>query len=745
MPSRKARGGGRQPGPSRTGIGIKSKQRETRRSAAVPRAAAVAEDEVAPEEQPTVHKKRKLEQPPSLEAHVRFFALSQLRCTGAYDDTRPWPKRRRVESKKKHGQDQMEQPVQMPPHGCGPPPTSAMSRLPQALQIRTKQQQQQNDPVTSMGILGKLPTETRDAIFRHVLVWPGDVRVLQGWSLAFPRTRPRLPGVALLRTCEVLRRQGARLLYGENRFVHLVRDPPAADAETTRRVLRGVYGYGSCGAGNGGPILGGLNIPIDRYGHLIRHVAIVVEANRMADREHRDNFLRSIAKLGPGGGLPFPANLHTVTIQVPALSGKDLQRGYGYCQHHHGGDGGGDNGGGGECDQDIVVPICSFFDSKAISALKRLNTKFIRILATDRCDRLLESVIDLRYYSTKQHHAQISNGSNNNSGEEDPAARDQVLMVAREERACRAIARLQTLSYNLQLLALYPQNAMRKRDMWTVVERDKPVIEYIELGQDFRDSVELESPPPPSRPRGRKREKERGQQQQLTEKWLEEIETGTTGAGNGNGESSSSSQPQQQQQFLHGDTGSPPLHELEARLSLLKAATDDSGGNIQAPPKATTIDAAATSARKGKNKISIKIKPKKDTAETTMVPKKRHQQQQAGKNSKAPRPPPETEAQIIAREREIDRINRMAAPAVALMRAERIAKEKEQAAKEAAAAAAAAARAAGKHGEGGGGGEKNAYATAPACGANSTVVPSIATPATTTTPATSSSNGADTN
>ncbi len=172
-------------------------------------------------------------------------------------------------------------------------------------------------------------------------------------------------------------------MYGENRFVHLMRDPD----RVSPLVLRGVYG--------------GLRIPVDRYGHLIRHVAIVVEANRMADREHRDNFARSIAKLGPGGGLPFPANLHTVTIEVPALCVSDM-------------------GGWHKSESDLSsVPICDFFDDKAIAALKRLSAKFIRVLATDRRGRLLESTIDLRSYSVVDVSAQDFDGN--------PAHKDSVL------------------------------------------------------------------------------------------------------------------------------------------------------------------------------------------------------------------------------------------------------------------------------------------------------------------------------
>lgn len=399
-------------------------------------------------------------------------------------------------------------------------------------------------------------------------------------------------------------------VYGENRFVHLMRDPPAADVATPL-VLRGVYG--------------GLRIPVHQYGHLIRHVGIVVEANRMADREHRDNFTRSIAKLGPGGGLPFPANLHTVTIEVPALCVSDM-------------------GGWHQSESDLYsVPICDFFDEKAIAALKRLSTKFIRIVATERRGLLLEGTIDLRSYSTKLHHDRDGEGG------DDPATRDQVLMDSREAQARKAIAQLQIIRHNLLLLALYPRTEIRDRRMWTIVERQKPVVENVELADDFNDWGELESPSPQPR---KKRAKGR-----LTEKWLE-------GAQDGNGG----------EDLIDVDS---PVNDLEEKLNRLKFAS---------PSKATaTATGTATTPAAHKDKGKGKGKAK---ATPVAAPSKKDKKKRTGDES---RPPLNEAAQIRINER-MDSINRKAAPGVALIKAERIAAEKRKAAEQAAAAAREAVR-----------------------------------------------------
>ncbi|RYP67221.1 hypothetical protein DL770_008652 [Monosporascus sp. CRB-9-2] len=471
----------------------------------------------------------------------------------------------------------------------------ATAMVPRALWRRSRD----HDPIASMGAFGKLPAEIRDEVFRQVLVWPRDIRVLRGWTLVFPRQRPRLAaGLALLRTCEVLRLQATRILYGENTFLYLIRDPSDAHP-ATRPVLRGVYGNSV--------------IPVDRYGHLIRRVKVVVEANRMCGREYRDNFIKAVTKFE--GGLAIPATLRTITIEVPALTALDLG-----------------NGG-----NPLHVPICNFFGgdgSRVLSALKKINVQYIRVLATDRTARLFEGLIDMRCYASQKY--------NKNRGD-DPAAGDEVMMNTRKTRIAKAEARLNSLPYYLQLLALDPEEAIRRRRFWTRIQREEePVFEEQRLGDDRPESV-VASPTP--QPRRRLMSRKR-----LTEQWLEDEAPET----------------ETRSEFELSDSStSPPADGLEDILNRSEALT-------------------AAPAKKKRTNIHINIAPKKAAATKT---------KQHSKDNNARVTPPATELDRIRMSQKADRLSKAAASSVAALRAYRIAAEQRKAAREAAAAAAAAAAA----------------------------------------------------
>ncbi|RYP12628.1 hypothetical protein DL767_011163 [Monosporascus sp. MG133] len=565
--------------------------------------ASAAQDEA---EQAMRQKRRKLEQPPAPIYRDRFFAHSQKRSTRAYDDRLP-AKRRKTSKSDRRLPRGFEKPPRLPDDSMVfaagstahltfgmPRDRLATAMVPRALRRRSRD----HDPIASMGAFGRLPAEIRDEVFRQVLVWPRDIRVLRGWTLVFPRQRPRLAaGLALLRTCEVLRLQGTRILYGENTFLYLIRDPSDAHP-ATRPVLRGVYGNSV--------------IPVDRYGHLIRRVKVVVEANRMCGREYRDNFIKAVTKFE--GGLAIPATLRTITIEVPALTALDLS-----------------NGG-----DPLHVPICNFFSgdgSRVLSALKKINVQYIRVLATDRTARLFEGWIDMRYYASQKY--------NKNRGD-DPAAGDQVMMNTRKKNAAKAEARLNSLPYNLQLLALDPEEAVRRRRFWTVIQREEePVFEEQRLGDDRPESVIASPTPQPGRRlMSRKR---------LTEQWLEdeapEIET--------------------RSEFELRDASTPPpADELEEILSKSNAVT-------------------AALARKKRTNIHINIAPKKAATTNT---------KQHSKDKGARAIPPVTKLDRIRMTQKADRLSKAAASAVAELRAYRIAAEQRKAAREAAAAAATANR-----------------------------------------------------
>ncbi|RYP10504.1 hypothetical protein DL765_008073 [Monosporascus sp. GIB2] len=573
--------------------------------------ASAAQDEA---EQAIRQKKRKLEQPPPPIYRDRFFAYSRKRSTRAYDDQLP-AKRRKTNKSGRRLPWAFEKPPRLPDgrmiFAAGstahltfgmPRDRLATAMVPRALRRRSRD----HDPIASMGAFGGLPAEIRDEVFRQLLVWPRDIRVLRGWTLVFPRQRPRLAaGLALLRTCEVLRLQGMRILYGENTFLYLIRDPSDAHP-ATRPVLRGVYGNSV--------------IPVDRYGHLIRRVKVVVEANRMCGREYRDNFIKAVTKFE--GGLAFPATLRTITIEVPALTALDLRNG-GDPRH---------------------VPICNFFSgdgSRVVSALKKLNVQYIRVLATDRTARLFEGQIDMRYYASQRYHK--------NRGD-DSSAGDEVMMNTRRTNAALAEARLNSLPYNLQLLALDPDEAIRHRRFWTLIEREEePAFEEQGLGDDRPESVIASPTPQPGR---RLMSKKR-----LTEQWLEdkdpEIET--------------------RSEFELSDASTPPpVDNLEEILSKSEAAT-------VAPAK-----------RIRTNNVHTDIAPEKAAATKT---------KQRSKDNGTRLKPPVTELDRIRMSQKAERLSKAAASAVAELRAYRIEAEKRKAAREAAAAAAAAAAERSEEGE----------------------------------------------
>lgn len=277
------------------------------------------------------------------------------------------------------------------------------------------------DPIGAMGLFAKLPTEIRDMAFRNLLLHHKEIRVLCGWSLLFPRSRPNLE-TGLLRVCRVFYRQGVRILYGENSFVYLNRDP-AAWRPDTEIVVKHVYDRD--------------HVPIDKYGHMIRRIKIVVEANRMRQHDARANLPTALQKFLPSrGGLGLPAQLHTVTIELPVQT-----RGMLNMKRRDTGTRRSD------------IPVCSWFrrDSSVLSALMGLNCQFIRILAYNYQNEYFEALIDRR-----SHFTQLSA----DEGNFDTWSLDDTMLTNRQDEAKRSRARLSTLYYWLEQLA----GGLRERD-----------------------------------------------------------------------------------------------------------------------------------------------------------------------------------------------------------------------------------------------------------------------------------------
>ncbi|KAI0852400.1 hypothetical protein F5Y00DRAFT_273817 [Daldinia vernicosa] len=223
--------------------------------------------------------------------------------------------------------------------------------------------------VEAMGTLNRLPTEVRDDILRYILVSPRDIAVFRGWTRVYGRRGPKLD-LAILYTCRALWLEGLRILFGENTFLYDIRDPPE-HLEMTERIMSRVFLKDK--------------IPIDKYGHLMRHIKINVPVNRL-NSTVVSNFCSAIRKFVPGHGLAEPAHLHTLTLKIPAVQVKNM---------------GFNNG----IEDRNEVPAARLFNhfTTTRESLMLLNVQYLRILATDSDANLYENIIDLRYhYKQKQ-------------------------------------------------------------------------------------------------------------------------------------------------------------------------------------------------------------------------------------------------------------------------------------------------------------------------------------------------------
>ncbi|KAI1342120.1 hypothetical protein F5Y15DRAFT_332468 [Xylariaceae sp. FL0016] len=290
------------------------------------------------------------------------------------------------------------------------------------------------DPVMSMGVLGKIPAEIRDDIFRYLLLTPNDIPVLRCWSVVKPRKKPSCH-LGILSTCKVFQHQGLRILYGENTFKYALRNPSDAHVDTQKFMA---ISYKGC------------HIPIDQYSHLLRHIKIRIEKQSLDYTQNCEAFEQAICKFLPEHGLAPPANIHTLTIEVPAMTQRTLQwTGFG--------------------DDMNRVPVASIL-KRACAALLQLQAQYIRVIATDREDKLWETLIDLRYYAKeKLMQGQLDGAGDLDSGK-DSIPHDAPPMIERWERSVsRAKSALRNLPWRVEGLALDPDKAINKMGLWTYV------------------------------------------------------------------------------------------------------------------------------------------------------------------------------------------------------------------------------------------------------------------------------------
>ncbi|KAJ8130077.1 hypothetical protein O1611_g3551 [Lasiodiplodia mahajangana] len=314
------------------------------------------------------------------------------------------------------------------------------------------------DAIDALGGFASLPAEVRDEILRYILLWPHEIAVFSGWSRVFPRSRPRLD-LSIMYTCRVLRDQGLRILFGENSFTYDSRDPVASH-DHTNPMLEKVFGHSV--------------MPINEHGHLIRHIKVKVHRSRVHFSEHRQTFENAVLKFLPGGGLAQTANLHTLTLEVPAECNRDLQS-------------------ISKTGSPDDVPICQYLrsGSRISEALFKLQVQWVRVLAWDRFGECWETKVDMRdfvkdeqmrleYMTLSGEKHSSADDINNLNIPRDPVAaaryrpKDVEAMQKRwHNRVNNAVGKLRSLAWRIEGLVLNPNRAIHELQLWKHVTPPK--------------------------------------------------------------------------------------------------------------------------------------------------------------------------------------------------------------------------------------------------------------------------------
>ncbi|KAL2141325.1 hypothetical protein VTI28DRAFT_2506 [Corynascus sepedonium] len=234
-----------------------------------------------------------------------------------------------------------------------------------------------------------LATEIRDKIYRHLLVSPKPIHVRHLWTeLARRSTRRSRRGegvqettidTKILSVCRHTAVEGMRVLYSENTFLYILRDPEVVWSATGGRRSQRVAGQAQRAAARAQREQEDPSIYLRKYGHLIRHMAIELEPNRTAI-EYEKLMSAALETLAPAvaDSLPShlrlvctPIHLHTLTITISPL----FESNYHTLSALRSGN------------QDVIMrqgrylSIVEFFNqgSPVLKALQRLNTDFLRI------------------------------------------------------------------------------------------------------------------------------------------------------------------------------------------------------------------------------------------------------------------------------------------------------------------------------------------------------------------------------
>ncbi|KAI0381865.1 hypothetical protein F5Y04DRAFT_288336 [Hypomontagnella monticulosa] len=215
--------------------------------------------------------------------------------------------------------------------------------------------------VKALGIFRRFSPEIRSMILRNLLISEEDIQVVKGWSAVYPGKKPALY-TAILSTCHGFRQEGMRVLFGENTFLYTLHDSPKQLGKIPKHT----------------------RLPIKKYGHLIRHIKIDVPANCLAKASPRE-LTEAIAKFLPGGGLLEPANLYTLTLDLPAQTNRDLKL-EGWQKDPN------------------SVPITNFVgkSNKAKDVMEQLKVQRIRVVATTKDGEVFEYTIDLERHQKRK-------------------------------------------------------------------------------------------------------------------------------------------------------------------------------------------------------------------------------------------------------------------------------------------------------------------------------------------------------
>ncbi|KAL7903549.1 hypothetical protein HDV64DRAFT_266370 [Trichoderma sp. TUCIM 5745] len=175
-------------------------------------------------------------------------------------------------------------------------------------------------PPTFMGI----PREIRMKIYRHLLLNEKEITVHEGWKRVHRNNKLSLP-MSILRTCKVVHDEACVVLYGENIFVYLLRDPiwpqraipnlatcdeePPSDDESDSGSEYEDEEGDSCNNHRE------RCIDFDKYAHLFRKIVVEAEHNRYskATQQSMAAAIRLFASRND------TCNIHTLTVRISPL------------------------------------------------------------------------------------------------------------------------------------------------------------------------------------------------------------------------------------------------------------------------------------------------------------------------------------------------------------------------------------------------------------------------------------------